>query len=227
MKSLPAKFIDRVVDDMLDKLDLSALVGPINERRSGYRDTVARLIDEHVGADDLAALERHGCTGRGSGLVVYPEGHDGRGRNYRVGGDGGGWLRWAPLPTCGRESFGGWPLPAYDLVYPAPWNPVGSVARRVPPVVDDELYLLALECEADRAEVEGARNHHAGKLRSALVACKSIGDAERVWPGTAKLWAAWRAHHPEYGRPRIDWDAMIDEMRAIPVGWPRGGSDAA
>lgn len=223
MKSLPSDFRDRVVTDMLDKLDLSALVAPINARRDVYRDTVASLIREHAGAD-LPALARHGCAGRGSALVVYPEGHAGRDRNYRVGGDGGVCLRWSHLPRNGMERFG-WDDPA-DLVYPAPWNPVGSVARRVPAVVDDELYPLAVECEADRAAVEKVRNDHAGALREALVKCKTIADADRAWPGTAKLWAAWRERHPEYGRPRIDWDAMIDRMAAIPVGWPRG-NDAA
>ena len=225
MKSLPEKFRTRVVDDMLDKLDLSELVGPINERRELYRETVAALVREHVGAD-LAALARHGCVITSSGLVLYPEGHNGRTRNYVVGGDGGMLLRWSVLPPNGQESWGGLDSPS-DLVFPRTWNPNSGIPRGTPAAVDDALYPLAVECEADRKAVEAVRTEHADKLRRALAACRTIVDAERVWPGTPKLWAAWRAQHPEYGRPRIDWDAMIDEMRGIPVGWPRGDSDAA
>lgn len=223
-RPLTADLRDLIEADALGKLDLSPLVDAAHAAALAVRAAYLASLAETVPEADLEVLRRHGCLEFTESITVrVPEEpqkgyRDTRGVHVNLvrlrdnGDPVSPWHR-EPDPALGVWMLTLWRrAPGYGVTS-------DSGGEKMPEPMRAALEPLAVAYEAAKNAVFHAREHHRLTVRNALEACRTVEQAEHVWPGSAEIVriADRTVRENEEGRHAY-LERLRERCREVPVG---------
>lgn len=219
-------FREDIEHDAMEKLSLLPRVEAAHAAALAVRAAYLDIVAATVKPRDMLALRRHGCCEFVSSLTVRVPKPPREGRNDETRAIHVSFMQRKPN---GEDVFAYWRKPAdpafavwaVSLWLRSPGYSVSSNSggEKMPEPMRAALAPLALAYDAAVEEIHEERQRHRETLRTALAECKSVEQAERVWPGTAALAAerakVRRAKNEEDYRYR---ERLRVRCLAIPVG---------